>query len=412
MKRYLYIIFIIIVIAAIAIGVIFYLKKNPSSSFLGLGTGSLPQVGTQGSTGGQNGSGTSGGGNSVSSSSSGTSATIVLGQGSPAQTFGIVSDGPVLDYFVNAQNAVTALMTDGTVVSISNGSSTVLSSTTISDIISASFSHDGKKILVNSGNRTAPQTEIFDIASKAWIAAPKGMQSPQWSPINNDYRIAYLVQTTNSGMALGILDASNLKKAPAVEIALPATDLSLQWIGKTRFVLSDRPSANAENSIWMFDTSTGRLMSVEYEIPGLEAAWGGLSATDTAGLLFAEGNGSPSLQLINTSGSVIHSLSFLTLPSKCVFSPATGASSSEAYLYCGVPTDQTGFTSAQLPDAYNMMGLFTSDQIESINASSGDINILRADAPPHIDATDMKVFNNILFFVNRYDQKLYALTLQ
>lgn len=412
MKRYLYIILIIIVIAAIAIGVIFYLKKNPSSSFLGLGTGSLPQVGTQGSMGGQNGGGASGGGNGASSSSGNASGTIILGQGSPAQTFGIVSDGPVLDYFVNTQNVITALMTDGSVISISDGTSTVLSSTTISGIISASFSHDGKKILVSSGDQTVPQTEIFDIASKTWTIAPKGMQSPQWSPLNNDYRIAYLVQTTDSGTALGILDASNLKKSPAVEVALPATDLSLQWIGKSQFVLSDKPSAAAENSIWMFNSSTGKLVPIVYETMGLEAAWGSLSATDTAGLLFAEGNGSPSLRLIDTSGAVIHTLSFSTLPSKCAFSPATAASSSEAYLYCGVPTDQSGFTSAQLPDAYNMMGLFTSDQIESINASSGDINVLRADTAPHVDATDLKVFNNILFFVNRYDHKLYALTLQ
>lgn len=410
MKRYIYITLIIIIIAIIAIGIIFYLKKNPSSSFLGLGTGSLPQVGTQGSTGGQSGNtnptnGSISGGNSASG-------TMVLGQGSPTQTFGIVSDGPVLDYFVNAQNVITALMTNGSVTSISNGTSTVLSSTTIPDIISVSFSHDGKKILVNSGDQTSPQTEIFNIASKTWTVAPKGMESPQWSPINNDYRIAYLVQTADNGTALGILDASNLKKAPLLELSLQATDLSLQWIGKTQFILSDKPSANAENSIWMFDSSTGKLTPIEYETPGIEASWGNLSATDTVGLLFMEGSGSPFFQLINTSGAVIHTFSFMTLPSKCAFSPATGASSSIAYLYCGVPVDQSGFSSAQLPDTYNMMGLFTSDQIESINASSGDINVLRNDTTPHVDATNMKVFNNVLFFVNRYDQKLYALTLQ
>lgn len=407
MKRYIYIILAIIVIAVIAIAVIFTLKKNPSSLPFGLGNGSLPQVGTQGSSSGQNNE--NGSGASNTSSFSNTTGTITLGEGTPAQTFGMISDGPALDYFVSAQNIITVMETDGSVISITNGTSTILSSSTIPDIISAEFSYDGKKILVSSGSPDIPQTTIFDVASRKWTSAPKGMQSPQWSPTNN-YQIAYLVGTNDGGTALGIIDASNLKKAPVVEAALPATDLSLQWIGKAQFVLSERPTSENAGSIWMFSSATGKLTPVVNEKNGAETAWGP-SVTSTDGLLFTDG-GSPSLQLIDTTGAVIHTLSFNTLPSKCAFAIRIIASSSpESFLYCGIPTDQKNFSSAQLPDAYNMNGLYTSDRIESINLSSGAVNVLRDDTSPHLDMTDVGVFNNILFFINRYDHKLYALTL-
>ena len=47
-------------------------------------------------------------------STAGAAGTIVLGEGSPAQTFGIVATGSVLDYFIDPQNNLFVIQTDGT----------------------------------------------------------------------------------------------------------------------------------------------------------------------------------------------------------------------------------------------------------------------------------------------------------
>ena len=134
--------------------------------------------------------------------------------------------------------------------------------------------------------------------------------------------------------------------------------------------------------------------------------------TSTAGLLFTTtDNNADTLQLVDASGNVEHTLSFVTLPSKCLITSARPGASSTPYLFCGVPANQSAFTALQLPDSYNMMQAFTSDQMVQVNLLTGAKDILRDDAAPHVDATDLKVFNGLLFFVNRYDERLYALML-
>jgi hypothetical protein len=418
MKRYIYIILGIIVLAAIAIAVIFYLK-NPSSSpslfGFNLGGGSLPQTGTQGTGTGQQSSST---GNQTGNLSNNTSSSVAT-SGGLVQSFNVVADGPVLDYFVDAQKNITAIKPDGTVFSVSGGTSSTLNTNSIAGIITAKFSYDGKKILVSSGDPGNPKTNIFDVATKIWTAVPQGLQSPQWSPSN--YQISYLSSSASGVLSLSTLDASNLKKAPTVLLSLHATDLTLQWINKTQFVLSDKPSANNAGSLWLFDAQKKTMTPIVYEGAGAESMWGN-TVSSTLGLVFDNDGQKSMLQLITTSGTTYHALSFLTIPAKCAFSttttttPTTTTSSkptmsSVSYLYCGVPLNANAFSSAQASDNYNMMAAFTSDQVIRINTSDGSWNILWNDSTQNIDATDLKFFNNTLFFVNRYDLKLYALTL-
>lgn len=63
-----------------------------------------------------------------------------------------------------------------------------------------------------------------------------------------------------------------------------------------------------------------------------------------------------------------------------------------------------------LPDAYGQEALFTEDAFFKVRADTGATRNLFVPTIP-IDGTGLRVFNNTLFFVNRYDQKLYALSL-
>jgi hypothetical protein len=90
--------------------------------------------------------------------------------------------------------------------------------------------------------------------------------------------------------------------------------------------------------------------------------------------------------------------------------PAAPTSTPYLALYCGVPRSSSGFSSAHLPDDYNMMALFTSDDIYKINTVTGAEQVLWSDSTQNIDTSNVKFFNNAVFFINRYDNKLYGIT--
>lgn len=415
MKRYIYIIIGIVVVAVLAILVLLYIKDRPSATGGTTGslttTGSLPSVGTQGST--TSGSGTGAGGGAFGTTGSGSSTTGASGTTGSGQAgtqhFGALSNDPVLAYFVSAQNNITAIEPTGAIVTIVGGQSTTINSSTINDIISASFSYDGKKILVNFGDPASPQSSIFDLTTKTWAPLPQGIQSPQWSQAN--YQIAYLSATSGGKVVLSTIDASNLKKAAVTLFTLNASDLTLQWPSKNDFVLSDKPTSYNAGSIWLFNAQAGTLSSLVYETPGAEGIWSN-NTTTPYGLVFsiAASGQSDTLQLQALSGSApTQTLNFVTLPSKCAFN--TTEPSSSLALYCGIPRSSSGFSSANLPDDYNDMALFTSDDIYKINTATGATQVLWSDQTQSMDVSDVKLFNGTLFFVNRYDQKLYGLTL-
>jgi hypothetical protein len=445
MKRYIYIIIGIVVAAAIVIAILFLIKNNgatPSQGNTGSTStnGSLPAVGA----GGSNGSGTAstvgalGLASITGSSTSGSAGKVAV------QNFGVLSSDPVLDYFVDAHNNIIAIEPTGQIISISNGQTTTINSSTINDIISASFSYDGKKIVVSYGNPSSPTTEIFDASTTAWTQVSQTMFSPQWSPANN-YLLAYLASPSNGVLTLATVNAASPKQAPVALLTLNANDLALQWATANEFILSDKPTYQNAGSVWDFNSTAGTLTPLIYEVSGAEGIWSH-NAAIPYGLTFFNnqpGQGqNNTLQLQAFSGNLpTEELSIATLPSKCAFNtemmpaaastpPSTASSTattstvakkvaaannaptSTPYLalYCGVPRSTSGFSSAHLPDDYNTMALFTSDDIYKINTATGILQPLWNDQTQNMDVSDVKFFNNALFFVNRYDQKLYGLT--
>lgn len=405
---------IIVVLVIIGVGLYFLFAPAATPSITGQAgqTGSLPATGNQSNPGGA-----IAGTGSGMSSSTGTNATL-------GKNFGIISNEPILAYFVSPTNVVTAIEPDGKIVQVTNGQVSVLNALQVQGIMSASFSYDGAKILANFGDPSNPQTSVFDISTKAWTPMAAGLQSPVWSP--SDYRIAYV--TSEAGVeSFGTFDASKAKPTPTVLTTLAAQDLAIAWPNKTQIMLYTKPSAYLSGSAWSFDTQKNTLMPIAIEAPGLEALWNTAPASAAAplGLEFSIGGSGlgGSDALVDHSGNILQQLKFLTLPTKCLFSSATSTVSvsvgsstqsvatSTSYLFCGVPRDQSNLAYAHLPDDYNEMALFTADDIYRIDLQTGDIATVFNDQNQSLDVSNVEFENNTLFFVNRYDQKLYAISL-
>jgi hypothetical protein len=395
MRRTILIIGIVILLGIIGVGLYFLflvpkLTSNPPNS-----TGSLPVTGNQ----------------TVATPSS----TANGGTTGLASSFGIISNSAVLDYYIDAANITTAVEPDGTIIQIANGQVSTSSAIVMQNVISASFSYDGKKILVSFGDAANPQASVFDIAKKMWTPLPAGLQSPVWSP--SDYRIAYTKPAARSGEVFATINAASAGFTPVVIASLHTQDLAIAWPAKNQMVFYTKPSAYVDASVVVYDLQKSTLTPIVNNFSGLDLQWSGpafASAAPLALRLRSGANGlGGALSLVDMNGKTIQSLKLLTLPSKCSFvaTRSSSAGSSTEYLYCAIPRDQNTLAISHLPDDYNQMSLFTSDDIYRIDLMTGGIDTIFNDATQNLDVADIKFFNNAVFFINRYDQKLYGVQL-
>jgi len=329
-----------------------------------------------------------------------------------AAKFGVVAPNQTINYFVDQQNNAYLVQPDGQIVKISaGGQAATLSSSQINKLTGADFSYDGQKIIVTfGGDQQNPQSSIFDIASRSWQPLPPGLISTVWSP--SSYNIAYLTQK-NDVATLYMLDASSTKAKPQQLLSLHAQDLLLKWSSPNQILLSQKSSALVNSSVWSFDVKKRTLSLIIDDQLGLDSIW---SAGGQEALVFNSGFGKRggSLELTNNKGETLHNLTFLTLPSKCVFAPAAaeGSSTPPSTLYCAIPRDVQKLKLANLPDDYEKMAIFTTDDFYSVDLNSGDMTAVFNDQNQNLDASSLKIFNQTLFFINRYDQKIYAISLK
>ncbi|HUZ92370.1 MAG TPA: hypothetical protein VNG29_00020 [Candidatus Paceibacterota bacterium] len=421
MKRFLIIFIGIAAVALLALLGYYFYSKNaaPAASNPGSTTGGLPNPGNQNNP-------------QQSSSPSGIPGSPVAAPAYTGQKFGVVAQNQVLAYYVDPQNNAFLVQPDGQVFEVANGTASALGSSTIPNLISAGFSHDGEKILGISGNPSDPQISVFTSSTSAWQPLAQGILSPVWSPIN--YQIAYLAPA-NGAVTLTTIDLSNPKARPVSFITLHAQDLALRWVSANQIILSEKTGAASTGSTWSYDLKKKVLSELVSEQSGLDTAWSGPAAS---GLVFegSENGIGGRLTLVGASGSPLENLSFLTLPEKCAFDtelvPAASstevAASSTAKsgtkiplaptstlvtsLYCGIPRDAQKLQTSALPDDYLMRSFFTADDLYKVDLASGNTSQIFADQNQTLDTTDLSVANQTLFFVNRIDQRLYAVSLK
>ena len=399
-RRTIFIIIIILIVAAIIFGLYYF-----------LGTPSITPT-----PGSQNGGQTSGlpslapAQNSFKQIAQFTpsGATGTSTAGVPlSDRFGVVSQAPASSYFADPQDNVVIVQADGQIVQTHNGQATVLSSSLVRDLISSSFSYDGKKVLIVSGDRIKPQLNVFDVAARAWTTLSISIQNPVWSPAG--YALAYLEKTT-TGNDLRSLDLSaKTTPKPKTIATFHLQDIDIQWSAPQRIIIKERSSAAVKSSVWAFDMKASTLTPLDQEVAGLESTW---DASGSYGALFAAGPiaRGGTLRVVN-AGHQLLAADFLTLPSKCVFIPAAGTSTQPATLLCATPRNQAAFTGATLPDAYNQKELYTDDRFILIDLATQTNSVPFNDPDVYVDATDLTVVNSRAFFINRYDNRVYGFLL-
>ncbi len=339
--------------------------------------------------------------------------------------FGVVSQYQALNYHIGDDNTVTLIQPDGRMVSIRNGVPFTISSSTIASLQRAEFSVGGEYVLVTTRGQSGPQTTLFDVAARAWQALPGEVQSAAWSSVKND--IAYIGASAAGPLSLQTLDIANPRAKPIVLAQFQAQDIRMSWPTPQYLVLTEGASAAYRNSVWKFDTTAKSFEEIVIDRPGAASVWN--REVDRGLVLISGPRGTGGeLSLVDGRGSILRKMRVFTLPSKCIFEsagqPAQSISTSspatttpvtgpqDPSIVCAIPRDAEALRRHPLPDAYERREVFTVDDFYRINLRTGDIALLYGNGEKYIDATNLKIKLNRLFFVNRYDNKLYAITLQ
>ena len=321
------------------------------------------------------------------------------------QKFGVVAHNEVLSYFVDGQNNAIVVQPDGQIIKITRGEASALSSSAISNLMKAEFSYDGKRILAAFGPRSNPEYSVFNVETKSWKPLASGIKSAAWSPTN--YRIAYF-----RNAALSTLDTESAKAAPQEIMKIRMEDADVFWLSPNQLLLEDKPSAIYAGSVWSVNISNKTMAPFAEGQLGLYSSWdqkAGLGIVFRTDLSRRGGR----LGLLDAAGNALSDIAFLTLPSKCAFAAGQGAATSTAgqkILYCALPRDQEELGIKTLPDEYIKRSFFTQDNFYQISLADGSIKEVLSGQL--VDGEKLGVFGKNLFFVNRLDKKLYAISLE
>ena len=307
-----------------------------------------------------------------------------------------LDDAKILSYFVN-NNIIHAIRTTGEVVEINGDVTTVVNTQRLDNLIEATPSHDGAKILAKFGNKSAPLFSIYDVASSSWAnISGVTLLDADWA--RDTQEIAYL-ERVGGRLNIGTLNTSKTDKSGNFTRktlgSVLGEDFTITYLNSNEILLSDKPSAKVAGSIWKYKIKEGTLEPLMYEMTGAIVEW---DKTSGQGLLFYVNKGN-NLALLNANGAPLTNFSLLTMPSKCSFA----ASST---LYCAIPQSiPSGIT---LPDDYLKKATFFNDGCYSIDLTSGQTTTL-INSVTEFDAEHITRFGNALLFINRKDGRLYKI---
>lgn len=317
-----------------------------------------------------------------------------------------ISSDQVFDYWVsNASSSpqIYYLNQDGKILlagtAQSGASDQVVSASTTYEVQAVKASPDGKFAVIKSGDLANPRFSLWSAITKTSTILPNA-QAAAFAP--DSKKLAMLRRSSNpSSSNLVIKNLLNAKAKDQFVLSIALSDIDLSWIAPQQILLLSKPSFDYTGGTWSVDLKTNKLSLINSG-RGIMANW---STDGKYGMLFSVNDDrSTALNLIQPNGGITANLDFATLPSKCFLAPTQ--------MYCALPQSyNTTGGAVVLPDDYLKRAVYSIDFIYSIDLNQNNFTALFADRSPQVDATHLQLAGNQLLFINRYDNKLYSLTI-
>lgn len=323
---------------------------------------------------------------------------------STAPKLGALSDQPVFGYWLSNSTSspeadIFYLNQNGLVLKSKDGDDEIISDREIKNLQAYKANSGGSKIIVKSGLLTAPAFEIFNLETKVWQSL-ENIFAADFSP--DGTKIAYLEKSNNNSEInnLIIKDLADKKQKITKIMSFNQIDFDLEWLTSDKILLVSNPSALIRGEIWEVNIKkkTFRLLT---DGDGLAINW---SKDGALGLRFIVNQKREiSLNLIDAEGIIKADLDFSTLADKCLMSLSK--------IYCAIPKNYSSVKKPILPDEYLKRAVYSDDAVYEIDLTENSSKKIIDENLAAIDAVSFSLSGNRLFFINRYDNKLYGFNL-
>jgi hypothetical protein len=329
----------------------------------------------------------------------------------------LIYDGIVDNYFVDNSQNIILINNYGQIIKINKGNEEIIGNISNVNYKNISFSNDGSKIAIELENLIS----VFDTNSKKW----KQLENNSFGGvISKNNELFYFVKK-ESGVDLMKIDLNKENSSSQKIINLNVVDYNIIPKDKDNIFLVSTPSSFVVGSIIQINTKNKEIVNIS-ELPSLNFKWDenantGLAFYTKESVVFKDGT----FGLINNNLK-FQALSFLTLPSKCAFKKeiknetSTNKTSTNQTtennweginLICAIPQDQEGLKYNTFVSNYLMHKLYTEDDVYLINLTDGVMNLIWHDENKNFDMDNVKISGDKIFFINRFDNKLYSLNI-
>lgn len=338
----------------------------------------------------------------------------------------IISDNQILDFWINKSNGEIYFINSGGSIGLAKETEDqILSEQNIENISKVLASPDGQKTVIVYGDANNPRFYLYDSVENTWHSLSSNIIDTTWiNAENNNSNL--IVLTKNNGGAdlqrLNIVSTSTIVTSTIAGTTTLATSTAtstlfnfsnlirnfplVDYILNTRIsatstflYLTGKASLRYPGESWSIDLSNFTIKKIAEPITGLMIKW---DPTGNWGLKFYGRQTDYKLDIIRNTGGLIASVPFIALPEKCIL----GVTS-----YCFIPREI--LSSWQLPDDYLQKKIYFLEDLYKFNLIEPSFELVPMgdSLALEVDAYNPQLFNNKIYFINRYNQMLYELDL-
>jgi hypothetical protein len=309
--------------------------------------------------------------------------------GEKVPTLSVVVDTPVSDFWMDNSDQTLYTITSGGVVTATphGGSKEVAYSGDGRPLLTAQASDRGDLVILTTGNQKSPTISVINLFTKKRIFLPIQAKNASWHPNGKD---VLFLRDGDSRNAAGMYSLNVAKESFSLISPMSLLDVKIFPKSSKSVLLISPSSKDSDSPALLFDLTTKKFSEFIPRRGGLQVSW---SLAGKYGLTSSYPN---NMSLISDKGEV--AISSATLPQKCAML--------ETAAVCGVPDK----IASQLPDSYLKKAHFTIDTIYAFQLDGKEKRIWSSSSyGPGLDILNPKKIGTSLYFINRYDNKLYSL---
>jgi hypothetical protein len=309
----------------------------------------------------------------------------------------LAGDAKALKYYAKNSGRVYQIDFDG-------NSKRTISDKELIGLSDALWSPDKSKVITKITSAGVTKFSYYNYTEAKNTNLNSNIEDVVWQKnINRIFYKYYDIKTKKRTLNISDPDGANWKKL--VELSVPSVFAQIPGSGMLSFW--NKPDAFFETSLKSIPLIGGEEKMLLRGLFGADYLWNNNGTMAIVSHADTKGGTKIQLSLVNSNGGELRNLNLPTLASKCVWLRDNKT------IYCALPGEIP--LSAIMPNDYDQEKFHTADTFWKIDTTTGeksriiDLNKITG----KYDATDLflDAIENMLFFINRLDGKLYRITL-